>query len=65
VLVSAHRSGLLKQGARMMGITCRERPTRVVGQKLGIANSSHALTPYRVALILNGEQVYGGAVEDQ
>jgi hypothetical protein len=45
VLVSASRSGLLKQGARVLGVACRERPTRVVGRKLGVTNGSYVLTP--------------------
>jgi hypothetical protein len=48
----------------MLGIACHECPTRVVGRNLRVANGSHALTPHRVALILNGEQGDGGAVED-
>jgi hypothetical protein len=34
-LVGARRRDLLKQGANMLDVACRERPTRVVGQKLG------------------------------
>jgi hypothetical protein len=63
--VSAYRRDLLKQGVHMLGVTCRERPTRVVGRKLGVANSGHALTSHRVALISNGEQGDGGVTEDQ
>jgi hypothetical protein len=53
--VSAHRCDLLKQGAQVLGVACRERPTHMVGQKLRVANGGHALTPHRIALILNGE----------
>jgi hypothetical protein len=41
--VSARRCGLLKQRAH------------VLGQKLGVTNGGHALTPHHVALISNGE----------
>jgi hypothetical protein len=63
VLVSASRGGLLKQGAHMLGVACRERSIRVVGRKLGVTNDSHALTPHRVALVSNGEQGDDGTVE--
>jgi hypothetical protein len=63
-LVGASRCDLLKQGAHVLGIACHERPTHVVGRKLRVANSSHALIPHRIALVLNGEQGDGGAVED-
>jgi hypothetical protein len=33
--VSAYHRDLLKQEAHVLGVACRERPTRVVGQKLG------------------------------
>jgi hypothetical protein len=49
----------------MLGVACRERPTCVVSQKVGVANSSHTLSPYHVALIPNGEKGNGGTVEDQ
>jgi hypothetical protein len=49
----------------MLGVVCRERPTSMVGRKLGIANSGHALTPHRVALILNGEQGNGSVTENR
>jgi hypothetical protein len=42
----------------MLGVACRERATRMVGQKLGV-------TPYLVVLILNGEQGNGGVAEDR
>jgi hypothetical protein len=45
----------LKQGAHVLGVACRERPTRVVGRKLGVANDDHTLTSHRVALVLNSE----------
>jgi hypothetical protein len=49
----------------VLGVACRERPTRVVGRKLGVTNGGHALTPHCVALFLNGEQGDGGVAEDQ
>jgi hypothetical protein len=33
--VSAHHCDVLKQGAHMLGVACCERPTHMVGQKLG------------------------------
>jgi hypothetical protein len=63
--VSARRCDLLKQGAHVLGVACRECPTRVVGRKLRVANGGHALTPHRVALILNREQGDSGATEDR
>jgi hypothetical protein len=36
----------------------------MVGQKLGVADGGHALTPHRVALIPNGEQGNGGVAEN-
>jgi hypothetical protein len=62
-LVGARRRDLLKHGAHMLSIACHERPTHVVGRKLGVANGGHALTPHRITLILNGEQGDGDAVE--
>jgi hypothetical protein len=62
-LVSTGRGGLLKQGAWVLGIACHERPTQVVGRKLGVTNGSHALTPHCIALVPNGEQIDGDAVE--
>jgi hypothetical protein len=47
----------------VLGIACRERPTRVVSQTLGVVNGGQALTPRCVALISNGEQGNGGAIE--
>jgi hypothetical protein len=49
----------------VLGVACRERPTCMVDQKLGVANGGHTLTPHRVALVLNDEQGDGGAVEDR
>jgi hypothetical protein len=63
--VSAHRGGLLNEVAHVLGVTCREHPTRMVGRELGVADGHHALTPHSVALILNGEQGDGGVAEDQ
>jgi hypothetical protein len=48
----------------VLGVTCVKRPTRMVGRKLGVADGGHALTPHRVALILNGEQGNGGVTEN-
>jgi hypothetical protein len=61
--VSTHRCDLLKQGAHMLGVACRERPTRMVGRKLGVANGGLAVTPHCIALILNREQGDGGVAE--
>jgi hypothetical protein len=36
----------------------------MVGQKLGVADGGHALTPHRVALILNGEQGNSGVTKN-
>jgi hypothetical protein len=36
-----------------------------VGQKLGVTDGGHALTPHRIALILNGEQGKGGVAENR
>jgi hypothetical protein len=63
--VSARRCDLLKQEAHMLGVACRERPTRMVGQKLGVANGGHVLTPHRVTLVSNREQGNGSVAEDQ
>jgi hypothetical protein len=63
--VSARHRDLLKQGAHVLGVVCRERPTRVVGQKLEITNGGHVLTPHRVALVLNGGQGNGSVAEDR
>jgi hypothetical protein len=65
VQVSARCGDLLKQGAHMLGIAGREHPTRMVGQKLRVANSSYVLTPHHIALISNGEQGDGGVTEDR
>jgi hypothetical protein len=37
-MVSARSRDLQKQGAHMLGVACREHPTRMVGWKLGVAN---------------------------
>jgi hypothetical protein len=37
----------------------------MVGQKPRVANGGHTLTPYRVALVPNGEQDDGGVAEDR
>jgi hypothetical protein len=62
--VSTRCSDLLKQGAHVLGIACRECPTSMVGQKLGVANGGHMLTLYRVALVPNGKQGNSGVTED-
>jgi hypothetical protein len=62
--VSARHCDLLKQGAYVLGVACGKRPTRMVGRRLGVADGGHALTPHRVALILNGEQGNGGVTEN-
>jgi hypothetical protein len=36
----------------------------MMGQKLGVADGGHALTPHRVTLVPNGEQGDGGVVEN-
>jgi hypothetical protein len=63
--VSTRRCDLLKQGAHVLGVACGKRPTRMVGQKLGVADGGHTLTPHRVALIPNVEQGKGGVAENQ
>jgi hypothetical protein len=63
--VSAHRCDLLKQGAHVVGVACRERSTRLVGQKFGVSNNGHTLTPHYVALVPNVEQGDGGVIEDR
>jgi hypothetical protein len=62
--VSARRCDLLKQGAHVLGVAYGKRPTRMVGQKLRVADGGHALTPHRVALVLNGKQGDGGVTEN-
>jgi hypothetical protein len=49
----------------MLGVACRECPTRMVGRKLGVTNDGHVLTSHHVALIPNREQGDGGVAEDQ
>jgi hypothetical protein len=63
--VSAHRCDFLKQGAHVLGVAGHERPTRMVGRKLGVTDGGHVLTPHRVTLIPNGQQGDGGVTEDQ
>jgi hypothetical protein len=63
--VSGRRCDLLKQGAHVQGVASGERPTRMVGQKLGVANGGHALTPHLIALVPNGKQGDGGVTEDR
>jgi hypothetical protein len=33
----------------VLGIVCGKRPTYMVGQKLGVTDGGHTLTPHRVA----------------
>jgi hypothetical protein len=61
--VSARRCDPLKQGAHVLGVD--ERPTCLVGQKLGVTNSGHALTPHHITLIPYKEQGDGGVIEDR
>jgi hypothetical protein len=63
--VSACRCDLLKQGAHVLGVACGKRPTRMVGRKLGVTDGGHVLTPHCVALVPNGEQGYGGVIENR
>jgi hypothetical protein len=63
--VSTRHYELLKQGAHVLGVSCRERLTRIVGRKLGVTDGGHTPTPHRVALILNGKQGNGGVTEDR
>jgi hypothetical protein len=63
VLVGTSRCNLLEHRAHVLGIAYRKRPPHVVGQTLKVAHSGQALTPRRVALILDGEQGNGGASE--
>jgi hypothetical protein len=63
--VSAHRCDHLKQGAQVLGVVGRERPTRVVGWKLRVTNGGHTLTAHHIALVLNREQGDGGVIEDR
>jgi hypothetical protein len=65
VQVSTRRCDLLKQGANVLGVACGKRPTRMVGRKLGVADGGHALTPHRIALILNEEQGNGSVAENR
>jgi hypothetical protein len=65
VQVSARRCDLLKQEAHVLSVACGKRPTRMVGQKLRVANGGYVLTPHRVALIPNGDQGDGGVTENR
>jgi hypothetical protein len=47
----------------MLDVACRECPTCVVSRTLGVTNGGQALTLHCVALIPNGEQGNGSAVE--
>jgi hypothetical protein len=49
----------------VLGVACRERPTRMMGWKLKVASGGHTLTPHRIALVLNGLQGDSGVTEDQ
>jgi hypothetical protein len=62
--VGAHRCDLLKQGAHVLGVACSKCPSRMVDRKLEVADSRHALTPHRVALVPNGEQGKGSVTEN-
>jgi hypothetical protein len=62
--VSTRHCDLLKQGAHVLGVACGERPTRMVGRKLGVIDDGHTLTPHRIALILHGKQGNGAVAED-
>jgi hypothetical protein len=62
-LVGASRRDLLKHGAHVLGVACLKLPPRVVSRTLGVAHDSQALTPRRVALILDGEQGNGSGDE--
>jgi hypothetical protein len=52
-LIGASHHDLLKQGAHVLGIACRESPTRVVSLTLEVVDGGQALTPNCVALISN------------
>jgi hypothetical protein len=62
--VSARHCDLLKQGAHVLGVASHERPTRMVGRKLGVADGGHMLTPHRIALVSNGEQGNRGVTKN-
>jgi hypothetical protein len=63
--VSTRCRDLLKQGAHVLGVACGKHPTRMVGQKLRVADGGHALTPHRIALVPNGKQGNGGVAENR
>jgi hypothetical protein len=62
-LEGASRHDLLKQGAHVLSVACRERPTSMVSLMLGVAYGRQALTPNCIALIPDGEQGNGCAIE--
>jgi hypothetical protein len=47
----------------MLGVASREHPPRMVGRKCGVGSGVQVLTPFRVALVLNGEQGNNSADE--
>jgi hypothetical protein len=63
VLVGASHRDLLKHGAHVLGVACRERPTRVVSRTLRGTYGNQVLTPCYAALVSNGEQGNSGAVK--
>jgi hypothetical protein len=63
MLEGASHHDLMKQRTHVLGVACRERPTRVVSFMLEVANGGQALTPNCVALIMDGEQGNDSAVE--
>jgi hypothetical protein len=65
LLVGGSHHDLMKYGAHVLGVACRERPTRVVSRTLGGANGGQVLTPRCIALIPDGEQGNNSAIEVQ
>jgi hypothetical protein len=65
VLVGTSHRDLLKHGAHLLGIVCRECPPCMVSRTLKVANGGQALTPRCIALVLDGEQGNNGADEAQ
>jgi hypothetical protein len=47
----------------MLGVASREHPPRMVGWKCGVGSGGQVLTPFRVTLVLNGEQGNNSADE--
>jgi hypothetical protein len=47
----------------VLGVACREYPTRIVSLALRVTNGGQALTPNCVALVPNGKQGNDGAVK--